>query len=190
MGYERAEGQLELFAATGPASMPTRRLSIGRVSLSLRYDHLVVASIGALIGSAIIFAFGVERGKQLARSEHRAPLLPARALAQEAPVSPQPTAPRGAVPSARAVAERPRATPQKERTPGKTRYAIQVVTYSRVQFARREMQRLEATGERAFLVTGDGRTQVYVGPFTTKANASEKLLALRERYHDCFVRSL
>ena len=52
------------------------------------------------------------------------------------------------------------------------------------------MDRLRATGEKAFLVMREGRTMVYVGPFPSKMNASEKVVSLRPRYQDCFVRPL
>ncbi len=203
MGVERPEDQLELFDVTSQASISSRPFSIGRITISFRYDHLVVAGIAALISSAVVFAFGVERGKHLARSERIAPLVPQRVIAQDVPSPVRPAAPvvqeakqrdtkpRGSAQSpAVSPAEGVKSKPQKERAPSRTRYAIQVMTYRRLQLARQERQRLESKGERAFLVTNDGGTRVYVGPFPDKANASEKLTTLRGQYRDCFVRSL
>jgi cell division septation protein DedD len=73
---------------------------------------------------------------------------------------------------------------------GKSRYAVQVVTYSRPQSAKQELERLKARGERAFLVIREGRTIVYVGPFLSKVNASDKVAVLKAHYHDCFVKTL
>ena len=67
---------------------------------------------------------------------------------------------------------------------------MQVVTFSRPHLAKQEMERLHARGERAFLVMRDGRTVVYVGPFPSKTNASQKVASLRTLYQDCFVRTL
>ena len=77
-----------------------------------------------------------------------------------------------------------------EKAAGRSRYAIQVVTFSRPHLAKRELDRLQAVGERAFLVMREGRTVVYVGPFPSKMNASAKLTQLRSRYEDCFVKTL
>ena len=204
MGSEQPDGQLEFFDVAGQTATLSRPASIGRIMLSLRYDHLVVAGIAAMIGSAVLFALGVERGKQLARVERAAPLIPQHTFVQSQPVGPVavpqasaqiPGAGKRAGDAENAMSpatpeQRQRAKPEKERAPDRTRYAVQVVTYTRMQLARKEMDLLEARGERAFLVTNDGRTKVYVGPFGNRANASEKLVTLRGTYRDCFIRSL
>jgi cell division septation protein DedD len=59
-----------------------------------------------------------------------------------------------------------------------------------MQLARRELQRLQERGERAFLVNRGQYTMVYVGPFGSRDNAREKLPQLRSRYQDCFVKTL
>ena len=71
-----------------------------------------------------------------------------------------------------------------------SRYAIQVVTYSQPQLAKKELARLTADGERGFLLMRNSHTVVYVGPFPSKLNATEKLALLRRRYQDCFVKTL
>jgi cell division septation protein DedD len=205
MGSEDHEGQLEFFDVSNQAIGVSRPFSIGRVSVALRYDHLVVVGIAMLIASAVVFAFGVERGKSLARSERVVPLISMQTLAQtkpEAPKSASSDTPTAVAPGAKKGAEQGSATsvvpaatgrkaePPKERASSKSRYAIQVVTYTHLRMARQEMERLESKGERVFLVTNQGRTKLYVGPFPSKANASEKLVGLRKRYQDCFVRSL
>jgi cell division septation protein DedD len=52
------------------------------------------------------------------------------------------------------------------------------------------MDRLKARGEPAFLVMREGRTSVYVGPFGSRDNASQKIAGLRTEYQDCFVKTL
>ncbi len=39
------------------------------MSLHLRYDQLILVGVAGVIGVTVVFAFGVERGKQLARAE-------------------------------------------------------------------------------------------------------------------------
>ena len=193
----QAEGQLELFDVAHGATLRAQRVSIGRLSVSLRYDQIVIAMIVSLIGTAVVFGLGVERGKQLVRGE-RATLLtqppPATSVGGQ-PVEAKDVKERKRVGEVRSAGpsapiNAPRLKPFKKATPSKTRYAVQVVTYSRLQLARREMERLESKGERVFLVMGEGQTRVYVGPFPSKANASEKLDILRPLYRDCFVKLL
>jgi hypothetical protein len=84
----------------------------------------------------------------------------------------------------------PAATKTAKSQKDKSRCAIQVVTYTKAQSAKRELDRLIARGERAFLVMRKGRTVVYVGPFPSQTQASEKLITLKTRYQDCFVKIL
>lgn len=204
------EGQLELFDVSQQSTPRVHRAPWGRVWLQLRYDQVVLTGIGGLLGIAVIFALGVERGKQLARTER--PLLARHERAQPAPAeSKRETAPSeqaeraasepGVTPPtakpAIKLAPVPSATPKKKdpvrvasTASNKSRYAIQVVTFSRAALAKQELDRLHAKGEPAFLVMRDGRTMVYVGPFSSKGTASEQLSRFKTRYQDCFVRTL
>ena len=180
--------------------------------MQLRHDQLVLALMAGVIGLTVIFASGVERGKQLARAERAMLSRP-----QAVPQAPQ-TVPAAAVEQAEkpatqvsAAAPVPIVAPavvtapatsagqgpaQKKTEPaktpkGKSRYAVQVVTCSRPLLAKKEMDRLRATGERAFLIIRDGgRTVVYVGPFPSKDHAVEKVSLLKMKYRDCFVKTL
>ena len=199
------EGQLELFDLSGHPTTRPRQPSLGRLVLQIRQDQLVVASIAGLVGLTVVFAFGVERGKQLVRSER---VLLAR---QQHPQQLDASAPTGRVvsesgtaktptPSADSTKQVPAATPSSVKPtapsklaapiPGGSRYAIQVVSYRQLQLAKREMDRLHATGERAFLVSRKGLTVLCVGPFPAKDNAKEKLVQLKDRYPGCFLRTL
>ena len=216
MAFESQENQLELFDLRNSSAPKVRRESLGRILLQLRYDQLVLGSMAAILGVTVIFACGVERGKLLVRSERsmlvrqssasapsetvKAPGTPSKPSATaELPAALQPAP--AAVLSTVAVkktTEKPAQAPgPKAKTrvvsapaPGKSRYAVQVVTFTQATAAKREMDRLHARGERAFLVMGNGRTIVYVGPFPSKSNAVEKVSTLKSRYQDCFVRTL
>ena len=203
MATETAEQQLELFGL-GDQGTPPRRDTGGQFLFRLRYDQLMLVAIGGVLSVTVVFAGGVERGKQLARSER---LLSVR---QQTPL---PQATTAAAPLARSATARENAaeTPAGQKAAGKNatgsgtlrskqpaqpvvaavaRYAIQVVTYSQPQLAQQELQRLQARGERAFLLKRDGRTIVCVGPFPSPDHASHKLTALRTRYQDCFIKTL
>ncbi len=210
-------GQLELFELRHQPAPRPHREPPGRFFISLRHDQIVLTGVGGLLVLTVVFAGGVERGKHLVRAERallaRAPATTPAAHASPVaaePVSTGPAATTTSVSNAQrkpspAVSE-PKGTvtpPVKTKAPVKvaaksqraapgsaSRYAIQVVTYSRPQLAKKELDRLRAKGERAFLVMRDGRTTLYVGPFPSRDNASSKLTMLKPRYHDCFLRVL
>jgi len=187
------EGQFELFDRAAPIA-PHRGSRPGVLSLQVRADQLFLIGIGLLIGSTIVFAVGVERGKQLVRGERSLLTRPTAVSPSEAPAHSETSAvieaPEEAVSATEATTE-PTET-QVERALRETtpRYAIQVVTYSRPRLAQQELERLRASGEAAFLVTRNGSTVLYVGPFPSKTDAQQKRVSLKRRYHDCFVRLL
>ncbi len=197
--------QPELFDLPPQAAPRRQYAAIGTVAV--RHDQAVLLLIVALLGSSVVFAMGVERGKRLARTER--PLLP--------PVSTASGEPASAGPSATDNAESP-ATPQAPRAPARPAapgspeapagvkktaapkavaaasapmgFGVQVVSYSQLKLAHRELQRLKQQGEAAFLITKQDRVVLVIGPFRTKATAATKLARLKERYQGCFIRSL
>jgi len=226
----KSESQLELFEGGAPSARPPHRETLGRFLVQARYDQLVLVGIAGLIGVTVVFASGVERGKQLARTERalltreprtttsprsnefergshtglpvvrgEPPTASATSIVGTEPSVASQVVPAGspvkggesaggAVPSLTPLA--PKGNPPSKPALARSRYAVQVVTYSRPLLAKQELQRLQANGESAFLVIRDGRTSVYVGPFPTKGNAQEKVARLKTRYQDCFVKSL
>jgi cell division septation protein DedD len=166
-----------------------------------------LGGIACLIGVAVLFACGVERGKQLARGERS--LLVRQDPEPPGAVATQALTPPASVPKAASSTDKPAVKPatpsdSHERAPAPTkdaerpapsrpsgsRYAVQVVTYSRVQSAKQELNRLRTRGEEAFLVMRNGRTSVCIGPFATRQSAGKKVALLKTRYQDCFIRSL
>lgn len=186
------EGQLELFEVGQRCAPAPRRYSLGRVFVHARYDQLVLAGIAGIIGLTIIFASGVERGKRLARGERAAATRTAAkaAAVPAADATAKPAAPAKAAATATAAPAVKKATPASAPKPARSKFAIQVVTYSRMQRAREELARLQSRGESAFLVTRGELTTVYVGPFATRTDASTRLSRLKPRYQDCFLKTL
>ncbi len=170
----------------------------------VRHDQLILVSIAGLLSLTVIFAAGVERGKRLVRSERlllprveQQIVIPLAAASRQSASAPKAAAvkPAQAPAAAKPVTTASPAAPAKKSAPNKvagsgSRYAIQVVTFSQPTLARKELQRLQAQGERAFLIMRNGRTVVYVGPFPSKNNASDKLSTLKSTYQDCFLRTL
>ena len=200
------ENQLELFDVANQPAARMRRESLGRMVVHLRYDQAILLGIAALLGITVIFAFGVERGKQLVRSDalrvarqvQAAPVAVASSEAKTAPA----TAPTESVKKSEAAQTQsapqnaPAMAPQtaKPKTrmaaSGTSRYAIQVATYTKSNLAKVEMQRLRSRGESAFIIIREGRTIVYAGPFPSRDHASEKLVNMKSHYQDCFIKTL
>ena len=199
MALEDRENQLELFDVANQPVARMRRESLGRMVVHLRYDHAILLSIAVLLGITVIFAFGVERGKQLVRSDA---LRVARQLQATPAVAAPPAAPTESVkkseaaPMQSAPQNAPAMAPQtvKPKTrvaaSGTSRYAIQVATYTKPNLAKVEMQRLRSRGESAFIIIREGRTIVYAGPFPSRDHASEKLVSMKSFYQDCFIKTL
>ncbi len=184
MSAGEPEQQLELFTLEGRSVPRVRHERHGYVAWHMRYDQAMLAGIGAVIAITVVFASGVERGKHLVRGERVA------RVSTEAPAAPNRPVPLIAQPPT-AEPTAPNTTKKTATTSGKERrYAIQVVTYTRAQLAQRELQRLHALGERAFLMKRNSHTVVYVGPFPSSDHATQKLSGLKNRYQDCFVKSL
>gem|GEM_PF-5888948 len=70
MGFGTVENQLELFDVTNQPVSYLHREFPGCMLIRLRHDQLLLSGTASLIGLAMVFACGVERGKQLVRSEH------------------------------------------------------------------------------------------------------------------------
>ena len=214
------DAQLELFDGFKTAA-PCRSRMAGMGALQIRYDHAVLCGMVALIGVAVVFGLGVERGKLLVRSERMlvGPQLGSASASAREPdaagttlVTPRDSwSPKGGIPSgvvegssarqgqpASTRQEAPATSTQQAapKTPtktvaGKSKYAIQVVTYSKMKLARQELSQLLGRGEQAFLIERtDGRMVLCIGPFPTRQHASVKLSRLKQRYQDCFIRSL
>jgi cell division septation protein DedD len=185
---DTAGSQLQFFEASTEGAI--RRPMVPPSRLELRQDHVILLGILGLIGVSIIFACGVERGKRLARAE-RVLIAPSSTSTAKSPPAVPSSAPstseRRSAPS-----EKPASAPRgpKRLVSGNGRFAVQVVSYSKPELAARELKRLQAKGESAFLVKKQNTTVLYVGPFDSQKGAKNKLAGLRSRYQDCFVRSL
>ena len=166
--------QLELFELTRQSAPRPHRETLGRFLLQFRYDQLLLAAMAGIIGLTVVFATGVERGKQLARAEramlarqqpvpadHPVPVhavaaaertdrsVPQAAAGVPAPVVSPPVVTGSATPATVTAGPSPaqKKEPVKAKA-GKSRYAVQVVTFSRPQLAKQAMDRLRAKGER------------------------------------------
>lgn len=70
------------------------------------------------------------------------------------------------------------------------RYVIQLACYTKETIAKAEMNSLKKQGLPVQLVKKGKYLVLYVGEFNTKSEAKELLTKLKNRYTDCFIRSL
>ncbi len=68
-------------------------------------------------------------------------------------------------------------------------YTIQLITYSREKFARKELEKLENAGcDDSSIVEEDGYYKVCAGSYATEKEANKNLRNFRRQYRDCFTR--
>ncbi|OQX78786.1 MAG: hypothetical protein B6D56_08320, partial [Candidatus Omnitrophica bacterium 4484_70.1] len=72
----------------------------------------------------------------------------------------------------------------------KTEYVIQVATYKNKKLAEEEKERLKKKGFPVILSRKGKYLVIFVGKFSTKEEAKQKLNFLKARYKDCFIRRL
>ena len=186
-----SDEQLQLFNVPGHPARRPRGLTAPLGQASLRHDHVVLVAMIAMIAASIVFAFGVERGKRVAHTEQSPSIAQALSIPEATMSAKRPETVVGSTDSKASSA--PQKQPLKAASAsvaGDAQFAIQVVTCRQTQSARRELRQLQQRGENAFLLQRQGKTTVLVGPFPTKENAASKLSALRQRYQDCFLRTL
>ena len=171
--------QLQLFDVPGQPARLRRSATPSLGHATLRHDHAVLLAMIVMIAASMLFAFGVERGKHVVQAERSRSSVMQTASAPEAATIPTPA---------------PQTRPSKLASSEEARFAVQVVSYRQAKFAQRELQQLQRQGENAFLLQRQGKTTVMVGPFLTKEHAASNVSRLRqryrERYRDCFIRTL
>jgi cell division septation protein DedD len=177
-----------------------------RYSVTFGLDTLIL--IGIVIGLLLTVAFslGVERGRKIAyvdaKKETIMPVLvkeaPLAVSAEEAAegiiqpasshtsaqVAPSTASEKTAKQAPPPVAEKP----AQAETP-ETGYGIQIATYVHQSRADREADDLKTKGYPTIVAKKGEFFVVFVGPFTKKEDAGNKLSTLRKKYSDCFIKT-
>jgi len=144
-----------------------------RFSLTLSLEKTVFVFMAIMMAMVLIYALGVESGKAAQRA------IPAPSPASvQAPVQ----APLQAPPQAPAAGQ-VQAAPQ-----GKA-YTVVVATFTRKDWADREIERLKKSGREAAVYQSANYFLVCVGSYPAKDAAKEALSKLRSTYKDAYLRS-
>lgn len=194
--------QLDLFANSDieePRRSGFYNQLASRVNLSL--ETAVILFIFLVLSFLLVFSFGVERGKRLARLESQ----------DRAVELPFPQAPKTAADSAEkktvVKTDTKREVAVKITTPlkvvslgsqpggsaatlSKGRYTIQIVSFAKAASAKKEAEGLRNLGYQISLRPSGGFHSLCVGSYADKQEAEIAMRKLRSKYHDCFIRRL
>ncbi|MDD3905082.1 MAG: SPOR domain-containing protein [Candidatus Omnitrophica bacterium] len=170
------------------------------VILTLTLDRAVFIAIGIIMAMVVVYAMGVEKGKQLPVEAVQQAVGAIMVPAKSAPTVPSATMPAKlapvpavkALPAARilqAVKAQPAARiPAPVKT---TPYTIVAVTLARKDTALREAEKLKGQGYNVYIVRSGAYFQVCVGAYADKTTAQSQkdLTNIRRLYKDAYLKS-
>ncbi|MFH1858026.1 MAG: SPOR domain-containing protein [Candidatus Omnitrophota bacterium] len=152
-------------------------------TMSVSLDSLLLFTLLFVMGFVIVYAIGVEKGRQGRRNSVNA-LAPA-AVMKKLPAASLQKAP---VPAAQEKEIAPSATQQDR--PEK-RFTIQVASFENTATATEALEKMKR-GKGivdGFLISGSKHVAVCIGTYEKRAEADRALEQLRKSYGDAFVRN-
>lgn len=158
-----------------------------RLNLSVSYEVLIIALIGAVLVVSVIFSLGVERGRGLTGSEvaMTEPVQPAVMPIAVEPVVPPVAENLKPIQPATSVNAPVKATaPAASAKP----YTIQVASYKGRDLADKELARLKGMGYSGEVVKKGDYFILCVGSFADKDSAKQTFAAMQKRYKSCLIR--
>ena len=167
------EGRKKIF---NKGLFPDRALTV-----SLTYEKLILAALGAVVILSAIFVFGFECGKKTA-----APKQAPAVFVKEQPVVVKKeviAAPVKAVTKESQVVKRKVAAKPVPRP-----YTIQVASFKSQQYAQEEMAKLKNRGVPAAMIFVNGIYEVLAGEYSDRAEASQALSTFNKNYKGCIIR--
>jgi hypothetical protein len=155
-----------------------------KFSINLRSEHLVFILIGFIIALAVVFAFGVEKGKAISsysvsqkgpyRHEQQLGIIKAESADSgqenemvQADVPAEPVA-----------------------LPAPLEFTIQVASYLKEETAKLHADTLKSNGSHAFVLKKGDYYITCVGRFKDKQSADLQAGKLKKSYSDCIVRKI
>jgi hypothetical protein len=163
-----------------------------RRQISFSYESLALIIIGVIIVALVGFMLGIEQGRGLQggikTNITTLPKLP-EDIEEEKKGFGGTDASLPAGPGEKETVGKPlpeiQPVPQIFAGP----YTIQLITYSREKFARKELEKLERAGcDDSRIVEENGYYKVCAGSYATQKEANKNLRNFRRRYRDCFAR--
>lgn len=208
--------QLDLFAKTKTKESRREdfrdRLSL-RFSLSL--ENIIVTSIFITLALLLFYSLGVEKGRRQAKSESVLEVTSPKEV--RVSIQPVPVVTFGNTSTQLAKSFFPKVATKRAdidfskveqntapsqikviqmvseqygNNPDVKRYFIQVATFQKDEFAKKEESNLKSQGYKTTIKTSGQWWVLYVGSFNDKQEAEILLKKLKSKYHDCYIRRL
>ena len=181
---DRAPEQFELFSRSKGNLSNKSILNLNKNSKSshiiLNIDNLIIIFISIILAIIFSFSLGVEKGKRIninkiaKRSEKEIIQQTAKTTAVKQHIKKEEK--KGKI-----------STDVKEKV---SKYTVQVATYKKGSYVKKEAQRLEKEGYKIIVVPKGKFIELCVGSFNDKNQAKLSLKKLRKKYQDCFIRRL
>jgi cell division septation protein DedD len=202
------EEQLKLFKMKGDDEKQKRN------TISLPIDTLVLLSVVLILAIALIYSFGIQRGKSQYASANISPKNEVPAAVVKETVVPiqsndsaddndpkqlETTAKQATSPIISEAQENkilnpqkpaPKSAVKKQGESDNSKYAIQVASYNKKEEAMREVKILKQKGYSVNLAQKGKFVVIFVGGFNDKTQAKENMSRLQKQYKDCFIRRL
>lgn len=175
--------------------------------LSLRLDHLLTLSMAVLVGTALIYASGIERGKRSVWNppHYAKEAVPLEKTPQVDIKGPEVLAPAGqhtagiemlgtSVVSSSSYSKTETRVSMKNTTATPDgSFTIQLATYKAESIAQKKIESLSKQGLEGFLIPSGSYYQVCVNGFSKKVEASQSLTRLKSKGiapRDAYVRAI
>lgn len=184
---EEKERQSELFSDLPVESKKPRRtpFRLGRVSLSVSYESILIVTIGLVMLLIVCYSLGVEQGKQIAGAKIEDSEIKEVEIIAERQIIKEKEAEK----KAEETAPKPPAKKIKVKVAAAPKYTIQVATFRTEDSAEKEKQRLKKKGYQPFVISRGRFSEICVGAYQKINEATPDLENLKKIYGDCYVRN-
>jgi len=159
----------------------------GRFKVILPLDTLIFLSVALIILFVIFFSLGVEKGKKFASAVIAQ--TPTETVSNNQ--DKQKSALRLPLPKEQGNLAQPKEkTDTKNIDKLKDAFHIQIASFGKENAAQKEAESLIKTGYSVEIRKSGKYVVVYVGGFTNRKEAAEKMKSLKKKYKDCILRRL
>jgi len=190
--------QKELFEFKSPKRPKARFGNIFTrtdLAITLTPEKMVFAAIGVVMLMVVFFALGVEKGRSAAYAKFTATktmtkdIVAAPAILVRSARAPIVVTKSAAATNIAPKINPPAAAVKAEAAFDKTKpYTVVAATFSREDFASKEVSKLKTAGLAAFLYYGEPYYLACVGSFQSKESAQKILNKVRQMHRDAYVR--
>jgi hypothetical protein len=199
---KQSQGELfEEFAKTRRQSrLQKYRLPYRTLTINLSSEKLVICIIVFIMSLIVFFSLGVEKGSKFARTpwegKYESTLAPLdnkylTELAGQYELRPKEEIPALVVSLKKDQTSIIESKKEKvAKSEEQKKYIIQVATFRQYNLAKKEADKLKRQGYQTLIFTKGKFSEICVGGFKLKDQASEHLMKLKKVYRDCFIKRI